>query len=171
MKKIYTAILVLFVSITNMNCTDDIAKSTLTQPGDKVPNFQIETINGEILDTNKLQGKIILLNLFTTTCPICQEEFPYLQKLSEQIQDKDFLLLSIGREHNKKELEEFVSKKGLTFTFAADPERKIYKNFATQYIPRTYLIDRKGIIIKQSVGFDLKDFEEFTNKINDLLDD
>jgi len=169
MKTISTVIRVLFVLFINTNCTDDIARSTLTQQGDQIPNFQIDSIKGGKFDTDLLQGKVILLNFFATWCPPCHEELPYLQKLSEQYQGKEFVLLSIGREHNLSEVEDFVAKKGLTYAFAVDPERKVYNKFATQYIPRTYLINRDGIIVRQTVGFDPNEFKELTGKITELL--
>jgi len=171
MKKIHTMIILCVFLALNFCLSDDndIAKSTLTQPGQKVPYFRIKTIQDEIIDINQQQGKVILLNFFATWCQPCQEELPYLQQFSEQHNGKDFFLLSIGREHNKKEIEEFIRKNGFTYRFAADPDRKIYQKFATQYIPRTYLIDQNGIIVKQAVGFNLNEFQEILNELNKLL--
>ena len=35
----------------------------------------------------------------------------------------------------------------------ADPKRDAYKLFATQFIPRSYVLDRDGKIVYQTVGF------------------
>ena len=43
--------------------------------------------------------------------------------------------------------------------FYPDPERKIYSKFATQFIPRNFVISPEGKVIFSSIGFEEKDFE------------
>src|SRR5439155_18418492 len=101
-----------------------------------------------------LKGKVVLLNFFATWCGPCNAEMPALQKLHEQFKDKPFVAVSVGREHSIEEVKKFAESKKLTFTFAADPKREAYKLFATQFIPRSYVIDREGAIVFQTMGFD-----------------
>jgi peroxiredoxin len=151
-------------------CTSDKTKdSTLTSVGQKLPDFKIETLTGEKITGQSLTGKVVVLNFFATWCPPCQEELPHLQELWQKYKNDNFYLLSIGREHSRAELDTFIQTKGITFPVAPDQDKSIYKKFATQYIPRTYLIDPNGVIVLQTVGFTISEFQILTNKIDELL--
>jgi peroxiredoxin len=142
--------------------------STLTKVGDAVPKFSVQTTDGQTLTPDSLKGKVVLLNFFATWCGPCNEEMPALQKVHEKYKDKAFTLVSVGREHSIDEVKKFAEQKKLTFAFAAAPKREAYKLFATQFIPRSYVIDRDGKIVYQTMGFGgpmgMKDIEEAIDK-------
>jgi hypothetical protein len=50
-----------------------------------------------------------------------------------------------------------------------DADKKIYNLYATQYIPRTVVVDESGKIIYQSIGYDEKDFNELLTLLADKL--
>ena len=149
---------------------EDEDKSTLTKVGDAVPKFTVQTTDGQALTSESLKGKVVVLNFFATWCGPCNAEMPELQKLSEKYKaNKAFTLISVGREHSIDEVKKFAEEKKLTFTFAADPKREAYKLFATQFIPRSYVIDRDGKIVFQSMGFDPKTLPAMTEAIDKAL--
>jgi len=140
--------------------------TSLTRVGNQVPDFSVELISGEIIQMENLRGKVVLLNFFATWCPPCRQEMPVLEKkVWNRWRNSDFQLISIGREHTKEEVAAFIKEKGFTFPMGYDPERDIYKKFATAYIPRNYVIDRDGQIVYQTMGYTEEEFQ----KILDLL--
>lgn len=143
----------------------------LTEIGQTVPYFKLESIDGQEIDTLKLQGKIILLNFFATWCKPCMKEMPHLEKDIWQTnkENSNFIVISIGREHSKEELKSFNKEKGFTFLIAPDPERKVYSLFAPSMIPRNYLIDKAGKIAYQAIGYNEIDFKELIEKVQELL--
>ena len=56
------------------------------------------------------------------------------------------------------EKEAFRKQTGYTFPMGLDPEKKVYDLYATNYIPRNFLIDREGRIVKISIGYDEEEF-------------
>jgi peroxiredoxin len=145
-------------------------ESTLTKIGQQVPEFGWTTLDGQKFDTKTLHGKVVLLNFFATWCGPCMEEMPHLQKdVFHRFKDKNFVMVSIGREHNDAELKEFQKKREFTIPIAADPERKIYGRFATQYIPRNYVIAADGKIAFQSVGYNQQEFKQMLTVIEKEL--
>ncbi len=143
----------------------DIKASTLSSVGQTVPEFTITTTNGKQFSTEDLKGNTVLINLFATWCPSCQKELPALQKLWEQYQEEDFMLVSVGREHSMEEMKKFKSEKNYSFHFAPDTGRVIYNHFAKKYIPRNILINESGKIIYQCVGYKKEDFKKLTGMI------
>ncbi|MGE4288975.1 MAG: TlpA family protein disulfide reductase [Salinivirgaceae bacterium] len=142
----------------------------IIQLGDKTPQFSITTLNGETFDVVQLKGKIIYLNFFATWCGPCMKELPHVEeKIWKPIKDTNFVMLVIGREHKTDELIKFREQKGFTFPMAADPERKIYGQFAHQNIPRNIVIDKSGKVIYSKHGFTEKAFDEMIQLIQKNL--
>ena len=161
--------LIVALSMMSIAATDE-ENSTLTKVGDAVPQFTIQTLDGQTLTPQGLKGKVVLINFFATWCGPCNEEMPHLQKLSQEITDKRFVMVSVGREHQQDEVKKFAQDKELSFGFAADPKRDAYKLFATQFIPRNYVIDSSGKIAFQSVGFTEEEFGRMQQVIKKSLE-
>jgi peroxiredoxin len=80
-------------------------------------------------------------------------ELPHLQAIWDEFRGNgDFRMLVVGREESDQTVKDFRRKRGFTFPMAADPHRSIYNKFASQAIPRTYLISRQGTIVYQWTG-------------------
>jgi len=145
-------------------------QGSLIKNGDQTPNFKLQTIDGKEFSITDLKGKVVLVNFFATWCGPCMKELPEVQsQLWPKFKDQDFVMVAIGREHTAAELKAFNQKKGFTFPLAADPKREVYSKFASQYIPRNYVLDKNGKIIFQSVGFNQKDLEKMMKVIADNL--
>jgi peroxiredoxin len=145
-------------------------ESTLTKVGQQVPDIGWLTLDGQKFDAKSMHGKVVLVNFFATWCGPCMQEMPRLQKeVFEKFKGKNFVMVAIGREHNDAELKEFRKKREFTIPIAADPERKIYGRFATQYIPRNYVIAADGKIAFQSVGYNETEFKEMLDVISTEL--
>jgi peroxiredoxin len=58
----------------------------------------------------------------------------------------------VGREESDDSVKAFRQKHGFTFPMASDPKALIYSRFASQSIPRSYLLSRQGTIVYQWTG-------------------
>jgi peroxiredoxin len=144
--------------------------SSLTKVGQTVPNFRFTTLDGKTLSISELRGKVVLVNFFATWCDPCMTEMPRVEKeIWQAFRGDKFMVLAIGREHSAAELMKFNKEKGFTFPIAPDPKRGIYSLFATQYIPRTYVIGRTGAIIYQSMGYHPEEFGKMVERIKSEL--
>ena len=128
--------------------------SSIIINGQIAPAFTLVTLDGKTVGPAELKGKVVLLNFFATWCGPCMAEMPHLEKeIWPKFKDANFILISVGREHNASELKAFRDKKHFTFPIAPDPKREVYGMFAKQYIPRNYVIDTTGKVAYQSTGF------------------
>jgi len=135
-------------------------EATLTTVGDPAPTFAVQTLDGDTFDLAEQKGKIVLINWFATWCPPCQEEMPHLEKeVWHRFKGPNFAMVSVAREEEADVVTPFVTKYGVTWPFALDPDRAAFAKYAEAYIPRNTVVNREGRIIFQSQGFEEKDFE------------
>lgn len=114
---------------------------------------------------------MILVNFFATWCPPCQKELAAVQQTlwPKYKNNKDFVLLVIGREHSDADLQKYNEKKGFDFPLYPDKDRAIFGAFAKNLIPRGYLVGKEGKIIYTSKGYTDEEFAELMTKIEGAL--
>ncbi len=82
---------------------------------------------------------------------------------------RDFQLLSISREEPRATVEAFREKTGYAFPMGIDSVRTAYNLYATNFIPRNFLIDRDGKVAFTGVGYEAEEFDALIEKIEKLL--
>ena len=73
----------------------------------KAPNFSLRDLKGATVKLSDFKGKVILLHFWATWCKPCVEEIPSLINLNKSIQDREFELVTISTDNNKKIVNEF----------------------------------------------------------------
>ena len=148
---------------------DDLAETTLINAGDVAPDFTVEMLDGSKVPLSALQGKPTLLIFWATWCPPCRLE---LSKLQEHIIDRygdKINVLPISRGEERAKVEEYISKMGYTFAVGLDGDQSIYRKYATNYIPRCFVIDAKGKVLYSGVGYDEAIAKEVEQSIEKAL--
>lgn len=171
MKRILLSIAALMIISSGLKAQD--GESTLTRVGQEAPAFKCTTVDGKVIDTKELKGKVIWINFFATWCPPCKRELPVLEKnVMEKYRDNpDFVLVVLGREHTMDEMEEYANNTGLKLPFAPDEGRKIFSMYASQSIPRNVIIGRDGRIAIQTIGYTEAEFTKLEDQVADLLEE
>lgn len=139
--------------------------------GDSLPKFELtSTVYGNI-DSADLEGKVVLVNLFATWCGPCQKELADVQStLWPKYKDnKDFVMLVVGREHTDEQLQKYNERKKFTFPLYPDPKREVFSLFAEKSIPRAYLFDKNGKLIYSSIGYTAEEFSKLMETIENAL--
>lgn len=150
-----------------------LKESTLVNSGDLAKDFTLEMIDGSKIKLSELKGKVVLINFWATWCAPCMKEFyEFPEKIVKPFTDKDFVLLPISRGEKKEVVRKKMEKlktKGIDFNVGIDPTQEIYKLYATNFIPRNFLIDRNGKVVYTSVGYDETKLDELVKKIEELM--
>lgn len=139
--------------------------------GDALPKFELKSsVYGDIQSVD-LKGKVVLISLFATWCGPCQKELADVQStLWPKFKDnKDFVMLVIGREHTDAELQKYNERKKFTFPLYPDPKREVFSLFAEQSIPRVYLFGKDGKLIHSSIGYTADEFQKLMDSLKSIL--
>ena len=147
------------------------AQAQELKTGDAMPEFQLSSsVYGDVKPAD-LKGKVVLVSLFATWCGPCQKELAEVQStLWPKYKDnKDFVLLVIGREHTDEQLQKYNERKKFTFPLYPDPKREVFSLFAEKSIPRAYLFDKSGKLIYSSIGYTAEEFQKLMESIETAL--
>lgn len=170
---IIIAVIVLLPSCGNRSAKGGASQSdstTLVKVGDPAPDFSVALFDGSHLTLSELRGKVVLLNFWATWCPPCRQELTRVQKdLIDRFAGRDFLFLPVSRGEKRSDVAAFREKTGYTFPMGLDSTRTIYDRYATNFIPRNYLIDRDGQIITATIGYSPEEFDELIAAIERAL--
>ena len=115
-------------------------------PGDMLPEFQVTMNDGSTVNVpDDLKGGVSCIVFFNTECRDCREELPVIQRLSDELTDVGFLLIS--RAEEEASVSSWWAENGLSMPFSPQPDRKIYELFASSVIPRIYISDKNARIV------------------------
>ena len=113
-------------------------------------DFTLKDLSGKTWTFSELRGKVVLVNFWATWCPPCRKEMPDLQTLYERFQSKGFVVLGISDEEAAK-VDPFIRERKVSFPVLLDPGRKVNEMFVVEGIPKTFVYDREGKLVAQSI--------------------
>jgi peroxiredoxin len=100
------------------------------------------------------KSRCTLLLFWSSDCPHCRDEMPFIKEYYEKYHAKGFNIYAISLENNVEKWKKFVSDKGLVWTNVISGQM-VDPNPAMQYVatttPTMVLIDNKGIILHRFI--------------------
>ena len=149
---------------------EQIEASTIAKQGTEAPDFKVEMFDGKSVRLSDLRGKVVLVNFWATWCPPCREELTRVQKeIIDRFAGQEFVFLPISRGEELHTVEAFRKRMGYTFPMGLDPDQRIFRRYATNYIPRNFLIDRDGKVVLASIGYDKAEFAHLIETIEKTI--
>ena len=143
-----------------------IEATTLVKVGQVAPDFSVEMLDGRTIKLSELRGKVVMLCFWATWCPPCRQEMAHLQEgVIDHFAGKDLVVLPISRGEKREVVEKFIADNGYTFGVGLDPERAIYDMYASNFVPRTFIINKAGRVVYRVAGYD----EETAEAVNTAI--
>ena len=147
--------------------------------GSRAPEYTAFDLDGDSVSLSAYRGDVVLLNLWATWCAPCLKEMPALQRLHEQLSRDGLRIVAVSVDAPPSlsnplgqlgsDIEDFISRFGLTFTVLRDPSGKIQRVYQSAGLPSTYIIDRTGRIRRKVMGAREWDDPTFADEIRALL--
>lgn len=138
--------------------------------GRHAPDFTLKDLSGREVKLSSLQGKVVLVNFWATWCPPCREEIPSMVQLNRAMQGKEFQMVAISiDEGGGSAVNSFFRKSGLVLPALLDTDGKVAKRYGTTGVPETFIVDKKGVILKKVIGPMDWDAPEVVAGLNDLI--
>lgn len=148
----------------------DIESTTLIHAGDVAPDFTVEMLDGKRVTLSSLRGKVVLVSFWATWCPPCRQEMAHMQEgVIDRFAGSDLVVLPISRGEKRETVEKFIEKMGYGFPVGLDIDQSIYSKYASNYVPRSVIINREGEVVYVAVGYDEQIAQEIGAAIAESL--
>lgn len=130
------------------------ASAQLTQTPPQAPDTKFLTLEGKTVSLSDFKGKVVLLDFWATWCGPCRMEMPTLQKVQDALGSKGLVIVGISLDKNPPlQVPPFLKKLGISYRNLADnPQDPCVRKWNVARIPKMYLIDRKGRIVREWLG-------------------
>jgi thiol-disulfide isomerase/thioredoxin len=131
------------------------------RPGDPVPNFTLQTLDGKPVTFSSLQGQAVVLNFWATWCPPCRREMPLLDAVQKEYNTRGVMIVGIDLDEPMDLVRAYAQSVGVTYPIWVDtptrgPEfnraHELYNRFGGIGLPTTFFIDRNGVIRDSYIG-------------------
>ena len=144
MKKLLTALFAVCVAATAM---------AEVKVGDRFPAFKIPTLDGKVLDTKQLQGRVIYVDFWASWCTTCRTSFPELSELNQELKGKGIFFLGINTDEDVELAKEFLKKTPVSFLNVSDRTQQVVSYFGPQGFPYAYVIGKDGVVKEVKAGY------------------
>jgi thiol-disulfide isomerase/thioredoxin len=131
--------------------------------GQKMPIFNLPDFNtGSLFHSNKLSGKIVLLDFWIRNCGPCIASVPKLNDLYKKYKDQGIAIIGINAHDEKQTVGYFVKKYSPVYPILHEGG-DISKVFGVNAFPTIFIFNTSGEVI-YSGGFDEKVITELLER-------
>jgi peroxiredoxin len=119
-----------------------------------VPDATFTLISGQKLTTVELRGKVYLVHFWATSCATCIKEMPQMIQTYNRFSGEHFDFIAVAMSYDPPlYVTNYTATHHLPFKVVMDADGSLARQFHNvQLTPTTYLIDRKGRILKRILG-------------------
>jgi|GEM_PF-276353 len=131
----------------------DRAQAAAPRIGSALPSLTLPDVGGmPFRIPDSVRGKVTVLHFWQVGCSSCKLEMPAMNDLYRQYRRRGLEILAVNVGQKKEVVQGFVADLGATYPLLIDADAKSAAVYGATDVPRTYLIDRKGIVRYRILG-------------------
>jgi thiol-disulfide isomerase/thioredoxin len=132
-----------------------------------MPPFLVNDLDGNIVSTAALRGKVVLLNFWATWCPPCREEIPEMIALANRYKDRLQIIGVSMDDAPPEEVRDFAKEIGINYPVVMGSRAISVEYGGVPALPTSFVADPNGRIVEKHVG--LYPPEVYESEIRALL--
>jgi thiol-disulfide isomerase/thioredoxin len=135
------------------------------------PDFVLKDAEGKSHRLSEYRGKVVALNFWATWCPPCRREMPSMQRLKDQMDPDQFVILAIDVGEDDETVFAFIFALDvpIDYPLLLDTDGAVTDQWPILGLPTSFVLDRSGRVVLRAVGGRLWDDPEFAQTIKSLI--
>lgn len=125
--------------------------------GAPVPDITLPDTAGNLVPLSSVQGEIILILFYSTSCPHCKEMIPKLSGLYTEKKASGIEVYAVSMDQNKQEWLDFINRNNLRWVNVNNPQGwsgEVIESYSVYATPTMFLIDKEKKIIGKPITFE-----------------
>jgi cytochrome c biogenesis protein CcmG, thiol:disulfide interchange protein DsbE len=119
--------------------------------GKPAPEFTLLDLDGNTYSLSELRGKPVVINFWSTWCPPCIQEHPWLERASQQYAGRVHFLGVIYQD-DPETIRRFLRQRGAWGPALVDPDNRVALAYGVFGPPETFFVDAQGTIVDKVIG-------------------
>ncbi len=120
----------------------------------QTPQIGYTLLDGQLRHTRQLQGQVVLVNFWATSCSSCVGEMPELVATYQKYHAQGYQTLAVAMDYDPPAaVVDFAESRRLPFPVVIDNTGAIARSFGpVLQTPTTFLINKRGQVVKRYLG-------------------
>ena len=137
------------------------------QDRDPAPDFRFQDASGQTFALSDFQGRSVMLNFWRTDCGWCVVEMPHIQQVYETWSADELVILTIDFGEGADKVSDFLDDIEVSLPVLLDREAEAAAQYRVSSMPRTFFIDKEGLIryIKFGAFQSLEELEDILTQL------
>ena len=115
--------------------------------GDTLPSITLSNLDGTPARIpESFTGKVIILHFWQIGCSSCKLEIPAMDILYKKYRGKGLEILAVNVGQKREAVKSFAGELAVSYPILSYTEGKSAALYGVTDIPRTYVIDRNGVV-------------------------
>ncbi len=137
--------------------------------GKKAPDIKVNYLSGKDKIIKPGAKGVTILTFFASWSQLCREYMAAIDKLHSKYAGTGVQFVNVSDQQDMKTLLAF--QRGLSTIIYADPKRELVKTYDIDNIPKTFIIDKKGVVRYVMEGFNTASESELGKRIEELKEE
>jgi Thiol-disulfide isomerase and thioredoxins len=151
----FIGVIILALMLSSSCGTGSLEKGALA------PDFQVESVAqaGKLIHLSDFKGKVVLIDFWATWCGPCRELATTIDKFNSKYGPQGLEVVAISNE-SRDAVELYKKEENHSYPLYIDSLDAANGAYHGDYIPRIYIVDRKGVLVYNEDGATTQDIEK-----------
>ena len=116
------------------------------------PSLALKDMEGRTHELTDYRGKVVLVNFWATWCEPCRQEMPSMQRLSEKLAGKPFVVLAVNVDEPESRVRNFLTQTRFDLRVLLDVNKSATRQWGARLLPATFIVGPDGRVRYRVLG-------------------